>query len=325
MAAPDADWLTYQTLYISPQGRIIDTGNGRISHSEGQGTGMLLAVHYKDRAAFDRIWNWTRINLQVRDDRLLAWKWAPGDPAGGLLDRNTATDGDLLAAWALARATRLWGAARYLQAAREISRDIRAKLCRETSRGLVFLPGEQGFVNQDTVTVNLSYWVFPALRDIERIDPAPEWQRLKDSGLDLLRAGRFGRWQLPPDWLRLADKLEIAPEFKPRFGYDAVRVPLYLIWAGLGTPDNLRPFNDFWGYFAGAHFVPAWCALNDDSIDSNNASTGIQAIVSLVRVQATTGGKKRSPALPRLGTGEDYYSASLLLLAKMAALENKLK
>src|SRR6185503_11012707 len=119
-----------------------------------------------------------------------------------------------------------------------------------------------GFAKDGGVTVNLSYWVFPALQDLNDLDPAPEWPELIESGLSLLRSGRFGRWQLPADWLRLADTLETAPDFKPRFGYDAVRIPLYLIWAGLDTPDNLGPFNEFWGHFRFARFVPPWTALS---------------------------------------------------------------
>jgi len=322
-AAPDADWLLYQKLYIGPEGRVIDTGNGGISHSEGQGIGLLLAAHHRDRAAFDKIWRWTQLNLQFRADRLLAWKWAPGENGGGIADANNATDGDLFVAWALSRGARLWGEAQYLQAAREISRDIRVKMIVQSDHGLLLLPAEHGFVKPEGVTINLSYWLFPALQDMHRLDPAPEWADLIESGLNLLRSGRFGRWQLPPDWLRIADKLEIAPEFKPRFSYDAVRIPLYLIWAKLDNADNLKAFNDFWGHFTGARFVPAWSALSDDSIDSYNASAGIRAIISLARLQATVGGKARIPRLPRLEPGKDYYSANLLLLTKMAALESR--
>ena len=324
-AASDADWLRYQKLYVGADGRVIDTGNGGISHSEGQGTGLLLAAHYDDRAAFDRIWGWTQRNLQVRGDRLLAWKWVPGDSGGSggtVADANNATDGDLFVAWALARGARQWSDARYLQSARDISRDILAKLVIDSAHGLLLLPAGQGFVKPEGVTLNLSYWVFPALQEMQRIDSAAQWPALIESGLALLRNGRFGRWQLPPDWLRLADKAEIAPDFKPRFGYDAVRIPLYLIWAKLGNAENLQAFTDFWGYFRGAGFIPAWSALNDDSVDSYDASPGIHAVISLTQsIDAAQSGPRR-PGLPRLAPAQDYYSASLLLLTKIAALES---
>ena len=101
-AAQDGDWILYKQSYVSPQGRVIDTGHAGISHSEGQGIGLLLAVHNKDHAAFDNIWRWTRINLQIRDDKLAAWKWVPsdagGNAGGNVPDKNNATDGDLFIA-----------------------------------------------------------------------------------------------------------------------------------------------------------------------------------------------------------------------------------
>ncbi len=323
--ATAAEWGLYKQLYINPEGRVIDTGNADVSHSEGQGIGLLLAVHNKDRAAFDKIWHWTRTNLQTRPDKLFTWKWVPGAPGGGKADANNATDGDLFIAWALSRAGRQWVEAAYLEAAREISRDIRAKLLRQSAYGLLLLPGEQGFVKDNQVTVNLSYWMFPALQDLNRLDPAPEWGQLIDSGLKLLQTGRFGRWQLPPDWLRLADKPELAPDFKPRFGYDAIRIPLYLIWAKLDNPDNLKPFKDFWGYFKSASFVPAWSNLTDDSVDSYNASPGIQAIISLANLPVSARADNHKPLLTQSSPDQAYYSASLLLLSKIAALESGMR
>ena len=239
-----------------------------------------------------------------------------------MADKNNATDGDLFIAWALYRAGRQWNEAAYLQAGTEISRDIRAKLLGQSAHGPFLLPGEQGFVKEGGVTINLSYWVFPALQDLNQLDPAPEWGKLIESGLNLLQSGRFGRWQLPSDWLRLADKPEIAPDFKPRFSYDAVRIPLYLIWAKLDSPDNLRPFNEFWGYFQFARFVPAWTALADDSVDSYDAPPGIQAVISLTRLKGSAESRQHKLRLPKLNPGQDYYSASLLLLAKLAAQES---
>ena len=321
----DAEWGLYKQRYISPEGRVIDTGNVDVSHSEGQGIGLLLSVHNKDRVVFDKIWQWTRTNLQTRKDKLFSWKWVPSTTGGSTADPNNATDGDLFIAWALFRAGRQWNEASYLEAAREISREIRAKLLHKSSHGLLLLPGEQGFVKEGRVTVNLSYWMFPALQDLNRLDPAPEWGQLIESGLKLLQTGRFGRWQLPSDWLRLAEKPEIAPDFKPRFGYDAVRIPLYLIWAKLDTPDNLKPFKDFWGYFKSAPFVPAWSNLTDDSVDSYNALPGIQAIISLANLSGSTRAENHQFLRSNLNPDQAYYSASLLFLAQMAALESSMR
>ncbi|WP_445894920.1 glycosyl hydrolase family 8 [Desulfosoma sp.] len=69
-------WDAYKDRFVSPDGRIIDRGNRQMSHSEGQGYGLILAVSADDRPTFERIRQWTRENLQVRgSDHLLAWAW----------------------------------------------------------------------------------------------------------------------------------------------------------------------------------------------------------------------------------------------------------
>jgi endoglucanase len=323
--SPEADWNVYQSAYVTPQGRVVDTGNGGISHSEGQGVAMLLAAHYDDRAAFDRIWRWTRDNLEVRGDGLAAWKWVPDSNGGGsVADRNNATDGDLFIAWALCRAGWQWHDAAYLDSARSISRGIHAQLVAPSAYGPVLLPGADGFVKDGTVTVNLSYWIYPALRDFDRLDSSQDWPKVTASGLRLLQAARFGRWQLPPDWLQIVPAVAVAPGFKPRFGYDAVRIPLYLVWAGLDTRDNLKSFDDFWGYFQGARFVPAWTQLTDDSIDSYDASPGMLAVGALTRLRST-GDSPRAAKFAGLDKANDYYAASLLLLSRLAAQESAAK
>lgn len=267
---------------------------------------MLMAVAAGDRQSFERIWSWTRKELLVREDGLLAWRWAPGQ---GVTDRNNATDGDLLAAWALARAFLRWGKEADRLAARNLAGAIRTRLLRPSAFGLLMLPGREGFESPQGRVINLSYWVFPALRDLGSVDPAPEWQALESSGLALLDAARFGRWQLPADWMLVnEDKLTPAPGFPPRFGYDAIRIPLYLHWAGLSTSSRLASYDGFWAYFDGARFVPAWTMLSDDSVDTHGTSVGMRAVIALTR------GK----ALPAFAD-EDYYSVLLQAFARLSA------
>ena len=132
--AADADWELFKQAFVESSGRVVDTGQDRVSHSEGQGFGMLFAVHYDDRAAFDRLWQWTQKNLQVRDDALLAWRWQPDR---GVTDRNDAADGDLLVASALVRAGEKWKAAELSAAGKRIAQDVRAKLLRQIGRAHV--------------------------------------------------------------------------------------------------------------------------------------------------------------------------------------------
>lgn len=314
LADQNADWTLFKQRFLQPEGRVIDTGRDGISHSEGQGVAMLLAVHYDDRTTFDNLWNWTRKTLQVRQDKLLAWRWSPKD---GVSDMNNATDGDLYVAWALLRAHGKWKVEAYHEHALQILADVRTRLIRQDKRGMVLLPGVEGFEKPEGITLNLSYWLFPALREFDQAAPDPVWEKLSQTGITLLLEGRFGRWGLPADWIRLGDKLQPAPGFPARFSYDAVRIPLYLLWAKRDTPQLLRPFRDYWEHFGGARFMPAWTNLDDDSIDSWDAPSGIRAVAQLVLAQ----GDPATVALPPLDAGQDYYSATLLLLSKVLQVE----
>ncbi len=313
-AIADADWDLFKREFVSAEGRVVDTGQAGISHSEGQGYAMIFAVHHADRAALDKLWQWTRVNLQVRDDALLAWRW---QPEGGATDRNNASDGDLLVAWALWRAHERWRDPAHAAAARRLAADIRAKLVRRSTHGLVLVPGLDGFDKVEGQVINLSYWVYPALRDLERADPSPEWAQLAANGLDLLGYSYFGRWRLPPDWLRLGPRVAPAGPPPERFGYDAVRIPVYLLWARRDTEALMKPYRDFWGHYQGARDLPAWTNLKDDSVDSQGASAGIRAIAQV----AVGYPRVRAEALPALEKGQSYYSAVLLLLCKVALRE----
>jgi endo-1,4-beta-D-glucanase Y len=312
--AADPDWATFKRGFIEADGRVVDTGQGRISHSEGQGFAMLLAVHYDDRQAFEQCWQWTRKHLQVRDDSLIAWRW---EVKLGNTDRNNASDADLLVAWALLRAGERWPGADYTAAGLRIARDVRKLLLRRTAHGLLLLPGMEGFDKPDGITVNLSYWVFPALRDIGRADPAPEWEELARTGLDLLPLSRFGRWGLPPDWLKLGETIAPADGRQERFGYDAVRIPLYLLWGRRESDALLEPYREFWTRNARDGVVPAWTNLRDGSVDGGGAGQGIRAIAQAVVEHPHA----KASRLPALDEREPYYAAVLLLLAKMALRE----
>ena len=312
--AADTDWETFKQGFLEPDGRVVDTGQGRISHSEGQGFAMLFAVHYGDRAAFDRVWEWTRRNLQVRDDALLAWRW---QPQGGVTDRNNAADGDALVAWALLRAAEKWRQPEYAAAGTRIAEDIRKKSMRRTAHGLVLLPGQEGFDKPEGLTINLSYWVYPALRELARADPAPEWDELARTGIAMLQYSYFGRWRLPPDWLRLGERVAAAGPAPERFGFDAMRIPIYLLWSRRETDALMKPYRDFWGYFDGARYLPSWTNLKDDSVDSQGAALGVRAIAQMVAEYP----QARADRLPRLDREQSYYSSVLLLLCKIALRE----
>ncbi|MCO5063495.1 MAG: glycosyl hydrolase family 8 [Rhizobiaceae bacterium] len=239
-----ADWSSYKQKFLDASGRIVDDANGNISHSEGQGYGLLLAYLAENRADFDLIWSFTRTELLLRDDRLSAWRW---DPAAipHVTDINNATDGDILIAYALARAGRDWNIPELSAFATLMIKAIAAQTLRQVGERTVIMPGATGFGRSDRddgPVVNPSYWVFEAFPLFAELDPETDWASVEKDGLDIIGGSMIGPERLPPNWLSLRTSPKPAEGFSPDFGYDALRVPLYLVRAGFTEPDLLEPF-----------------------------------------------------------------------------------
>lgn len=314
-----SDWDGFKRDFVSSDGRVIDSANGGISHSEGQGYGMLMAAANRDLSTFSKIWGWTQKNLQVRDDGLFAWKWDPSRKPDPIADPNNATDGDLLIAWALQRGGELWRNDRLIEDARTIARKIRQSMIVESNYGLLLLPGADGFTKTDGVIVNLSYWVFPALLDLRRIDPSYIWDNLYLSGTRLMKEARFGEWNLPPDWLFVphSGALRLPDEFTPLFGYNAVRIPLYLDWAGDKSPPLFEPFIDWATHISNIYELPDQVNLKTNDPGEYTVIPGMIAIYHLIA-------PKEVPAPPPPGaTYGSYYSACLRILSDLAAKESE--
>lgn len=312
--AQAAGWAAFRDRFMTTEGRVVDTGNRGISHSEGQGWAMLAAVRADDAGAFGLLWRWTRQHLRRPHDSLSAWRFRPGH---GVDDMNNATDGDLFIAWALLEGAARWQEPELARQGEAIARDVLRLLARPAGRFLVLLPGAHGFEHAGLTVVNPSYYAFPAIRALARAVPDPAWLRLAADGLALLRDARFGRWGLPPDWLavpRGEGELAPAPGWPARFSYDAVRVPLYLAWAGLHGEAAAMRATRFW--FDPAHRrLPAWADLTTDGVSPYAATSGIWSVANFT--QWLQNGRGFQP--PRLSGRDDYYSAALQLLVGLAA------
>ncbi|MFO1167402.1 MAG: glycosyl hydrolase family 8 [Rhodoblastus sp.] len=310
-------WAEWSRRYVRPSGRVLDTATG-VSHSEGQAYGMLLAVAAGDRAAFDRIWNWTRSNLAVRADRLLAWRWDPATRA--VADRNNATDGDILAAWALAEAADLWSAPEYLTAASDMAADIgRLLVVDAVGVGPVLLPASFGFTRADQgdgPVVNLSYWIFPAFGRLAQAAPGVDWDGIRRSGLSVIDAIQGQTRASITNWTALADnKAAPARRFPARVGYDAVRIPLYLAFAPRENMERLAKFDAM--FPAGSPGFPVVDARTGE-VEEVAPGRGYRAIAALRA--CAIGGQPFPRDFYWLGENESYYPATLHLLSMIAAL-----
>jgi endoglucanase len=300
----------FRRRFVDPSGRVIDTGNGDISHSEGQGYGMLLAEAEGDRAGFDLIWDWTRKTL-ARPDGLFSWRYDP-KAAKPVTDANNATDGDMLIAWALLRASVRWPQSSYGSASGVIRSALANKAIVEHGGRLVLLPALVGFVTGHRLTLNPSYYVWPALDAFAKADGG-KWPVLVKDGERLIAQARFGATRLPTDWIDLAANGDISPAAgrPPRFGFDAIRIPLYLKWSKRHAA--AEPFGAFWAGFTGRKApIPAWIDVVSGEEAPFPVSTGAGAIVQLVLPGAP---KPTAELLVK----EDYYSNVLATLCLLAA------
>lgn len=339
-------WDAYKLRFVR-DGRVLDLDNQGVSHSEGQGYGMLLAEAAGDRETFDRLLEWTDEQL-LRADGLFAWRFGtcPPEterervvatmgrafPVGDecVNDANNASDGEILIAWALLRGAQRWAEPAYLERAGQIAdATVRRSLVGWNDR-VVLLPGVEGFEHpgQDErlgyLVVNLSYWVFPALDALAAEYPEQPWAHLRGAGHALIRVARFGEHALPPDWLALdatgGGVIGPAGGFDPVFGYNAVRIPLHLVWGRQRwESDDLEPFLAWWSVPEDGRFA-AWVDLETGGEAGYRASAGVQAIAQLVRALAS-GTPVDQVEWPGFTDDDGYYSWSLALLSRVAALD----
>ncbi|NDL61687.1 glycosyl hydrolase family 8 [Acerihabitans arboris] len=305
--AGESAWQQYKRAFVSPDGRVIDTGNHDISHSEGQGFGMLLAVFNDDKPAFDHIWSWTRQTLYRDDVGLFAWRYEPQAKVP-IADANTASDGDTLIAWALLMAGQKWNDKRYLLVSSLIQTSLINHAIVSFGGYTVMLPGVDGFTHPGRVTLNPSYFIFPAWRDFYQSSHNEIWQTLINSGRLQLINMRFGDDGLPTDWVDLDQAGQFSPAvgWPPRFSFDAVRIPLYLSWAGIAD-DTMAPYIKYWSKYSRG-VAPAWIDVVKNQTAEYAMTTGMLAVRDLILAG-------KAPIAATLARDEDYYSASLHLLA----------
>jgi len=303
-APPPTDWAAFKARFLLADGRIVDTGNGGISHSEGQGYGMILAEAANDPVAFAAMAGWTARVLGRPDMALHAWRYVPtaAVPVG---DPNNATDGDILIAGALMRAGRRWHRAEYLARAKAIRVAIVQRLIKRRAGRSLLLPGLVGFEWPDRTTVNPSYYVWPLLDQFRAIDGDRVWGRIVADGEWLIQSARFGAFGLPTDWVDVANDGRVTPAAgrPPRFGFDAIRVPLYLTMGGRNA--EAANVARFWRTTKSP--LPAWVDVTTAERAPFAVSAGGRAVARRVL----------GAAVSSVTDDPDYYSAVLGSLARL--------
>ncbi|EPX75656.1 Endoglucanase precursor [Salipiger mucosus DSM 16094] len=310
-------WTAWRNANLDVTGRVVDLLQRNASHSEGQGYGMLLAAYAGDARAFAAMENWARINLAIRPDALMAWRWLDDQP-DKVPDTNNASDGDLFRAWALLKGFERFGVGEYRDQAAAITRDLAAK-CIVSHPGTgasLLLPAVHGFRTPDGFVYNPSYAMPLALTELAQAFDEPALADAAANGLamaDLLAAGG-----VVPDWVEVTPAgPQPATGFSYEAGYEAIRVPLFLIWSGQGTHSAVSR------YVAAQKAVPAGevatvISRTGEDILQTTSAAGYRAVAALATCTTDGGiGTEIPPYVP----SAPYYPATLHLFAMLAQME----
>lgn len=316
----DSLWEQYKSDFISKDGRVIDFSQNQISHSEGQGYGMLISLFNNDKVTFDTIWKWTKTNLHVRKDGLSAWNWGKrANEEWGVIDYNNASDGDILIAYALAAASAKWNDDSYKTEALKILEGIKKHLAIKWGDRTFILPGYYGFFKNENIALNPSYIIPSAYKRFSEIDDKAFWDKVYNDGMFLIERCAFGKLNLPPDWVVLKGaEILINAEKGARFGYEAIRTILYLSWET--KPSFPSGLSEIFNIYEKLGYVPLYVDLANDTISLKSAPAGFYAVYAAAAKK--TGRTDLSIRLLKSAIDKaaaeknDYYSTSLLLLAK---------
>ncbi|MEW5422127.1 glycosyl hydrolase family 8 [Amorphus sp. 3PC139-8] len=307
------EWNAFRSAYVADSGRVVDYENGQISHSEGQGFSMYLAVEAGARDDFDRIWGFARDEMRMASGPLFYWKWNPFS-VNPIEDRNDASDGDIFIAWSLLLAGLKWENRDYVNEASAIIQAVARDLIFRRREATLLKPGLKGFGvddQRDGPVVNLSYWIYPAFPYFNLVMPDQTWRSLIESGLGLTAASASGASVLPPNWSSVTDPLRPDPanNFPPLSSYDAVRIPLYLLFSGVVPRDQLAAFDRAWN--GPGRDGPAVINARTGAVLGPMPDPGYKAIAALVACALR--GERIPPDLTRFRT-TTYYASTLHLM-----------
>jgi endoglucanase len=302
--------------YVTADGRVIRHDQGGDIVSEGQAYGMLIAETAGRPALVATIWQWTAQHLR-RSDGLLAFH-ATG--AGQLEDSQSATDADVLAAYALLR-YRGAGADELNRAGRELADAVLA-VESVTSAGAPVLVAGPWAKASDPPVVNPSYWMPSVFAAIARYSGDDRWSAAANEATRLLAGLTRNGTTLPPDWAHLvAGRLVAvgapdgsAPE---QYGLDAARLPL---WYAAGcTADERHLAAGWWTHALSKDDRSSFIALGLSGAPIDRATNPVPLLAGAAAASAA-GDERAAAALRRRAIDQShatptYYGDAWLALA----------
>lgn len=230
--------------YVDAEGRVLETSD--TTSGEAQANALLLAAASSDRTKFDLVWRWTQDHLLL-DNGLMASSWRNG--TGG--DRNVNPDADVVAARALAVASRNFVDPALLDRARTIASSV-------VESGRLYAFGASTLLtNQSAEEAERSGSVafypgrFSPRADGELVSMAGEqpWSQLTATRRQLLdQLIGTSRERLPPDVtsLSIVDRtVSVSEPQQGRYGKNAASTVLNL--AESCANDDRERASQIWG------------------------------------------------------------------------------
>ncbi|PJE31759.1 endoglucanase [Pseudooceanicola antarcticus] len=312
-------WEAWRSANLDATGRVIDQFQRGASHSEGQGYGMLLAATVGDRRSFEAMETWTLRNLAIRADNLMAWRWFP-DEAVQVPDLNNASDGDLFRAWALLRAAQRFGVPEFRETAGQIVRDLAASCIAPHPGGPgldpLLLPGAEGFTTEAGFIYNPCYAMPLAMTELATAFDTPSLARAARGAVEVSRA--LAQGGVVPDWVEMtAEGPRAAEGFSFDAGYEAMRIPLYLIWSGLSDHPAIQRYAEAQQRVSG-DAVATVIARESGAALSTSSDPGYKSIAALTICAAR---RDVGSDIPPFSANSPYYPATLQLFAMIAQIE----
>jgi endoglucanase len=301
--------------YVDEDGRVVRHDQGGDTVSEGQSYALLLAQVAGDGRTFARVWDWTSANL-LRRDGLLASR----ADSERIIDGNPASDGDLVTAWALLRASGP-DAGELRRAGRRMARAMLAREIAAPPAPGLLAAGPWG--TGQPASLNPSYWALPAFATLRDETGDGRWEELGAAAVSTTRALAGEGRLLPPDWAR-ADGAAVRPSPSPngdrpevQYGLDAQRV---VVWMAASCEPSARRLAAAWWPLLSRRDAGRALALRTDGrvIDAT------QTPLSLVAAAAAAGAAGRPWERDRLideaarldAAHPTYYGAAWVALGR---------
>lgn len=235
--------VRFLARYVTSDGRVIRRDQGGDIVSEGQAYAMLIAEVAHHPALVRTIWSWTRAHLE-RSDGLFAWH-ATG--SGDIEDPQSATDADVLIAYALLRYAGPGQSALH-QAGRRVAEAVLANESVTLPGGAPLLVAGPWAKSTSSPTVDPSYLMPGVFTAIGRLIGDIRWTKAAGSAITLVADLTSNGLRLPPDWAQLSGG-RLVPIAAPsgaasaRYSLDAARLP---IWFASACDSRARTLAASW-------------------------------------------------------------------------------